>query len=92
MAITVRAIYRNGVLKPSRRLDLPEGATVELNIQPTAMTAADAAPDFHSLAGIWGHLSDQELAQLEESLTANRHRSARKLESLAQDVQDDLSG
>ncbi|HUT88188.1 MAG TPA: antitoxin family protein [Thermoguttaceae bacterium] len=34
MAITVEAIYENGVLKPSRPLTLAEGAEVRLTISP----------------------------------------------------------
>ncbi len=32
MLVTVEATYRNGVLKPKKRLKLPEGSTVRLTI------------------------------------------------------------
>ena len=34
--LNTRATYMNGVLKPTKKLDLPEGATVEIQIKTEA--------------------------------------------------------
>ncbi len=34
MAITVEATYKNGVLKPKKRLKIPEGSKVRVTITP----------------------------------------------------------
>jgi predicted DNA-binding antitoxin AbrB/MazE fold protein len=41
--LSTRAIYRNGILRPDTKLDLPEGATVQIQITPeSAIDPKDA--------------------------------------------------
>ena len=66
--ITVQAVYTHGVLKPSRQLDLPEGTSVELQIAAISKTPTASGGNFADLAGIWGHLSDEDVERMEKSL------------------------
>jgi len=76
--ITVQAVYRGGVLKPATQLNLPEGATVEVQVTPVTSFAKPTA--FGSLAGIWSHLIDADLDRLEQGLAEIRRQSAERLE------------
>ena len=73
--ITVQATYRSGVLQPAIQLDLPEGATVEVQITTAASAPAAKPGGFGSLAGIWEHLSETDLEQVEQGLSALRQSS-----------------
>ncbi len=89
--ITVPAIYRDGVLQPQIKLDLPEGATVEVQIT-AVQPAAPASPSlFGMLAGIWSHLSQADLEQMERDLTDIRRRSAERIERLAHELSQTLN-
>ncbi len=44
MTITIEATYRNGVLKPRKKLKIPEGTRVQVTITPAPMPAADKIP------------------------------------------------
>lgn len=44
--MTIRAIYRNGVLRPETDLALPENTTVELEITPLLRASGGAASLF----------------------------------------------
>jgi predicted DNA-binding antitoxin AbrB/MazE fold protein len=72
--ITVQAIYRSGVLRPATQLNLPEGATVEVQITPTASPSTAKQTAFGSLASIWEHLSEADVDQMEQSLSALRRQ------------------
>jgi|Deesub1362B_J571_1020462.scaffolds.fasta_scaffold27274_2 predicted DNA-binding antitoxin AbrB/MazE fold protein len=50
--ITVEAIYKDGVLKPKTKLDLPEGTSVEVTVTMLPMQPVSESP-FASLRGIW---------------------------------------
>lgn len=82
----VRAVYRGGVLKPVTQLNLPEGATVEMRITFTSLDLSPKPNAFGRLAGIWKHLAQPELAQLERGLTEIRRQAAEKIERLAQEL------
>jgi len=75
--ITVQAVYEKGVLKPRTKLNLPEHSVVEINVK-TAQASTQTA--FHSLIGVWEHLSDSEVQALEKSLSDVRKRSNLKLQ------------
>jgi len=81
--IIVQATYQKGVLKPKTKLNLPENSTVQVEVR--AVEAKDAAQpsSFASLAGIWAHLSDAEVEQLEKNLARARQQSHRKIKKLA---------
>lgn len=82
----VRAVYRGGVLKPVTQLNLPEGATVEMRVTSTSPTPSAKPSAFGKLAGIWKHLTQPELAQLEQGLTEIRRQAAENIEHLAQEL------
>ncbi len=78
---TVQAIYEKGVLKPKKKLNLPEHSVVEIRVR-TAHTAKQKTP-FASLIGVWEHLPDKGTAALEKGLVRTRKRSASKVKKLA---------
>ena len=82
----IRAVYRGGVLKPATQLNLPEGTTVEVRITSASPEPAAAPSAFGRLAGIWQHLAESELAQLEQGLTDIRRQATKSIERLAQEL------
>jgi len=71
---TVQAIYEKGVLKPKKKLNLPEHSVVELRVRTTP-TVKPKTP-FAPLIGVWEHLPEKETAALEKTLARTRKRSA----------------
>ena len=90
-AITVRAIYHNGWLKPVARLDLPEGTLIQGQIWPLLAASVPTSSTFGSLEGIWSHLTETEVEQVEQLLVESRDRSAAKIQQLADDLKHALS-
>ena len=43
--LTTRAVYKDGVLKPTTKLDLPDGATVEVQISALPLAIASDPKD-----------------------------------------------
>jgi predicted DNA-binding antitoxin AbrB/MazE fold protein len=84
--ITVQATYRSGVLQPATRLNLPEGATVEVQITPTTSASTAKPTTFGSLAGIWEHLSEADLDQMEQGLSAVKQQTVERIETLAREL------
>jgi predicted DNA-binding antitoxin AbrB/MazE fold protein len=78
---TVQAIYEKGVLKPKRKLNLPEHSVVELRVK-AARTVKQKTP-FGSLLGVWEHLSGKDTLAMEKALARTRKRSASKVKKLA---------
>ena len=78
---TVQAIYEKGVLKPKKKLNLPEHSVVEIRV--SAPRTAKQKTQFASLIGVWEHLSEKETAALEKTLVRSRKRSASKVKKLA---------
>jgi predicted DNA-binding antitoxin AbrB/MazE fold protein len=84
-SFTVQAIYEKGVLKPKRKLNLPEHSVVELRVR-TTRSGKEKTP-FAALIGVWEHLSEKETAALEKALSRNRKRSASKVKKLAKTLE-----
>jgi predicted DNA-binding antitoxin AbrB/MazE fold protein len=80
-SFTVQAIYEKGVLKPKKKLNLPEHSVVEVRIR--AMPAETQKTPFASLIGVWESLPEKEIVGLEKALTRARKRSASKVKKLA---------
>jgi predicted DNA-binding antitoxin AbrB/MazE fold protein len=80
-SFTVQAIYEKGVLKPTKKLDLPEHSVVELKVR-AARPGKQKTP-FASLIGIWEHLPEKEAVALEKAISRTRKRSASKVKKLA---------
>ena len=78
--ITVQAIYEQGVLKPKTKLNLPEHSLVDVWVKPAEEKKESA---FGSLLGIWSHLSDKEVADLEKNLNTIRRTSRLKVKKLS---------
>ena len=78
--IKVRATYTNGWLKPATPLNLPDGASVEVEIASLPLAAADTPASFGSLAGIWSHLSDADVQAMEQDLAAVRAQWSAKID------------
>ena len=78
---TVQAVYEKGVLKPKKRLNLPEHSLVEIRIRTTR--TAKQKTSFASLIGVWEHLTEKETKALDSALARTRKRSASKVRKLA---------
>jgi predicted DNA-binding antitoxin AbrB/MazE fold protein len=78
---TVQAIYEKGVLKPKKKLNLPEYSVVEIRVR-TTRTTKQKMP-FASLIGVWEHLPEKETTALEKALAHTRNRSTAKVKKLA---------
>ncbi len=87
--ITIQAVYRGGVLQPAAQLNLPEGAMVEVQITPVTSPAKPTA--FGLLAGIWSHLVEADLEQIEQGLADLRRQTAEKIERLSRDLKPNTS-
>ena len=89
--VTVQAVYADGVLKPVRKLDLPEGASVEVEIKAVQTRESPAPPSFASLAGIWSHLTTEQVEQLGKDIYALRQREAERVKQMGRDLHDPRS-
>ena len=86
--ITVEAVYVHGVLKPVRKLDLAEGAKVELRIAAVPKQPGEAAGGFESLAGIWSYLPDNAIERLDAALIYMRQQTTQKLDRFVHQLRD----
>ena len=70
MKATVDAVFQDGVFKPQRRPDLPEGERVRITVE----TVGQAMPDdiLHLAACVYEGLSTKDIDEIEEMA---RHRS-----------------
>jgi predicted DNA-binding antitoxin AbrB/MazE fold protein len=80
-SFTVQAVYEKGVLKPKKKLDLPEHSVVELRVR-AARSGKQRTP-FASLIGVWEDLPEKEAVALDKAVARNRKRSASKVKKLA---------
>jgi predicted DNA-binding antitoxin AbrB/MazE fold protein len=78
--ITVQAVYKDGVLKPKTKLNMPEGTPVEVTVTMLPMQPVGESP-FASLRGIWQGLPFPDVIEL--SIHEIRAESSRKLDRLA---------
>jgi len=78
---TVQAVYEKGVLKPKKKLNLPEHSVVEIRVR--AAHASKQKTPFATLIGVWEHLPEKELDALEKTLVRTRKKSALKVKKLA---------
>ncbi|GAB4453287.1 MAG: hypothetical protein OHK0041_17080 [Anaerolineales bacterium] len=81
---TTQAVYEKGVLKPRKKLNLPEHSIVEIRVR--SMRPAMQKTQFASLLGVWEHLPENQGAALEKSLERTRKRSAAKVTKLAKSL------
>ncbi len=81
---TVQAFYEKGVLKPKRKLNLPEHSVVELRIKST-QSRKQKTP-FATLIGVWEHLPEKDASALDKAFIRTRKRSSAKIKKLAKSV------
>jgi predicted DNA-binding antitoxin AbrB/MazE fold protein len=81
---TVQAVYEKGVLKPTKKLNLPEHSVVEIKIKRTRSSRSKTA--FASLIGVWQDLPKKESIALEKALANTRKRSASKVKRLTKSI------
>ena len=74
---TVQAVYEKGVLKPRKKLNLPEHSLVEIKVKSARLL--NKKTEFASLLGVW---ENQDL-DLEKSLAQVRRKSKAKVKKLA---------
>jgi predicted DNA-binding antitoxin AbrB/MazE fold protein len=88
-AITVEATYTKGLLKPAIRLNLTEGARVEVRVSELPLAGSEARPDtpspFGSLRGILSQWPEAEVDSLDRDLRALRQQTHARLERLARE-------
>ena len=80
-SFTIQAVYEKGVLKPKKKLNLPEHSVVELRVR-AARSVKQKTP-FASLIGVWEHLPEKDVIALDKSLARARKRSASKVKKLS---------
>jgi predicted DNA-binding antitoxin AbrB/MazE fold protein len=80
-SFTVQAVYVKGVLKPNKKLNLPEHGEVELRVR-AARSEKQGTP-FASLIGVWENLPEKEAVALEKPLGLTRKRSDLKVKKFA---------
>jgi predicted DNA-binding antitoxin AbrB/MazE fold protein len=76
---TIQAVYEKGVLKPKKKLNLPEHSLVTLKVKSTR--SSNKKTEFASLIGMWEN-APKDL-DLERSLARARQRSKAKVKKLA---------
>ena len=81
---TVQAVYEKGVLKPKKKLNLPEHSVVEIRISSARSTKQKT--EFASLIGVWEHRSEKEATALEKALVRTRKRSSSKVKRLSKSL------
>ncbi len=74
---TVQAVYKKGVLRPKTKLNLPENSVVDVQVKMDKPRAG-----FGALLGIWSHLSDAEVEDLEYRLAQIRRKSGLKIKTI----------
>ena len=74
---TVQAVCEKGVLKPRKKLNLPEHSLVEIKVKSARLL--NKKTEFASLLGVW---ENQDL-DLEKSLAQVRRKSKAKVKKLA---------
>ncbi|GMV34048.1 MAG: DUF104 domain-containing protein [Chloroflexi bacterium CFX1] len=79
--MTVQAVYKKGVLKPVKKLNLPENSLVVVRVTPARKAKKDLP--FASLIGVWEYLPEVEKTALGKSVRAARKRSASKVKRIA---------
>ena len=81
---TTQAVYEKGVLKPRKKLNLPEHSIVEIRVRSTRPVKRKT--QFASLIGVWEHLPEKQTTALEKSLTSVRKRSASKVKEFVKSL------
>lgn len=79
--VTIQAVYKKGVLKPVKKLNLPENSLVEIKV--TSMRKMKKDVPFASLIGVWENLPEKEKSALDKSVRSARKRSAAKVMKLS---------
>lgn len=81
---TVQAMYEKGVLKPRKKLNLPERTIVQVRVSSIRKSAQPTA--FASLMGVWENMPAEKYKTLEKSLTHTRKKSSAKVKRLAKKI------
>ena len=77
----VRAVYKKGVLRPIKKLNLPENSIVEVRV--TSMRKMKKETPFAALIGVWENLPEKEKSALDKSVRTVRKRSMSRVKKLA---------
>jgi prevent-host-death family protein len=86
--ISVQDLQRLESLE-SRETDIKEILPNTADVRLPSKTAPGAENVFASLAGIWQHLSDDDIRHMDRALLEMRHQTAKRLASLMQGAGDD---
>ena len=84
-SFTFQATYEKGVLKPRKKLNLPERTIVEVQVR-SIHKAKRQAIAFASLIGLWENLPAQKYNSLEKKLMQTRRKSSAKVKQLAKKI------
>ncbi len=77
--INIQAVYHKGVLKPQKKLDLPENTLVQLQVTPLSETNALPGSLFGAFPELAG-VSEEELAWVRRQWEKAGERQARLVE------------
>jgi predicted DNA-binding antitoxin AbrB/MazE fold protein len=88
--VAVKAIYRDGVFKPTVPVDLPEGTQVDLEVTPTPSPGDGATI---SLQGIWKDAlrPEDEGDWVSQTVADVREESAARIDRLARDLSNHIA-
>jgi predicted DNA-binding antitoxin AbrB/MazE fold protein len=85
MAVSIRVIYEDGLLRPLEPIALHEGEIVSITIQPTGEPSADAVAERLRAAGL---LEDIAMPEDAEELTAEERLRIGRLFTGERPVED----
>lgn len=81
---TIQAVYEKGVLKPRKKLNLPERTVVQVQVSSIQKSAQPTA--FASLIGVWEDMPTKKYNSLEKSLSKTRKKSSSKVKRLTKKI------
>jgi predicted DNA-binding antitoxin AbrB/MazE fold protein len=71
MKQTIDAVYEDGVFKPLKRLEIPDGQKVRLEIEAPALASPEDILDLAT--GIYDGLTEEEIDEIEKIALDRKH-------------------
>jgi len=91
--LTVEAVYQNGVLKPTIDIPLRDNERIRLRIERSPDNIREQAQNIVNLRGVWRDYlttADRKEDWVSDTVAAIRRESGRKVERLAQEIDEAL--
>lgn len=80
--ITVQAVYEKGVLKPRKKLDLPEHSVVEIQIEAAHQSSKAGKASLFGAFPELGAITDQDLKSVKKSWDRSAKKQSRMLKKV----------